>query len=142
MRPLRRRLAGTAVLAGGVAFALATLGAFERTAPSPWADQDLCFARDTPGASGRYVSYTPVSCADPSRRLAEEIGADLGTLSFRDVDGDGSPEMIVESSAFRCRFSLCYEALRVVAKVTPGATPPVRVIESAHLPDLAPIERP
>ncbi|HEY0742396.1 MAG TPA: hypothetical protein VGD40_13070 [Chryseosolibacter sp.] len=51
---------------------------------------------DAPGATERYVTFTPVSKAD-HKPLGPTVGADYAALKFEDLDGDGVKEAIVET---------------------------------------------
>ncbi|HEX5747186.1 MAG TPA: hypothetical protein VFZ09_13165 [Archangium sp.] len=61
-------------------------------------------------------------------------------MDFEDVDGDGTPKVIVASPRFRCQYctGLCYDAWRLVAKVCPTCDPIFTVIEERYLEELAP----
>ncbi len=129
--------------AGVLAFLLAVMGAFRFTPANPFEKDDLCFTEDLPGATARYTVYTPVRCSDRNQRIGPELGADYATLDFKDLDGDGTPEVIVASSSFRCQFSgNCHDAWRLVAKVCPKCEPIFTVIEERHLEELAPDDTP
>lgn len=56
---------------------------------------------------------------EPNREIGPAVGADFAGLRFEDIDHDAVPEMIVESSAFKCNFGVgpCYDAFRTVVKV-------------------------
>ncbi len=130
-------------LAGGVlAFLLAAMGAFQFQPANPFEKHDICFTEELPGATARYTVYTPVRCSDETQRIGPELGADYATLDFEDVDGDGTPEVIVASSRLRCQYGtgLCYDAWRFVAKVCPTCEPIFTVIEQRHLEELTPEE--
>ncbi len=117
---------------------LLALAAAGCSRPNPFAKNDLCFDEEQLGASGRLKEFTPVRCSDRSKKLGENLGADYGVLSFRDLNADGQPEVIVESS-WRCRLSAsCWNAWRVVAKVQLGPEPRVVVTERRHLDHLTP----
>ena len=83
------------------------------------AKYDVCFTEDTPGATSRYVEYTPVRCSDQRVKLGEPIGGERASLEFEDTDNDGTPEIIV-SSQFWCRwgFEPCIAPTRTVVKVS------------------------
>lgn len=123
-----------------LAFLLAAMGAFQFLAANPFEKDDICFTEDLPGATSRFIAYTPVRCSDETRRIGPELGADYATLDFEDVDGDGTPEVIVASSRFRCEYGLepCYDAWRLVAKVCPSCEPIFTLIEQRHLEELSP----
>ncbi len=61
----------------------------------------------------------------------------MASLMFKDLDGDGLPEAIVESSYYKCRFGGkgCYDAYRVVMKVCPNCEEPVAIVEQTFLED-------
>lgn len=129
----------TAILIIFFAFFLAVKGFFSTDPASPYQADDICFRRDNPGATERYTTFTPVKCSQPNITLGSAIGDDQGVLSFFDIDGDNKPEMIVQSSSFRCRYGAmpCYDAWRYVVKVCPSCSPIFTVIEQTYLPDLA-----
>ncbi len=110
----------------------------DRDPASPYRANDICFKRDYPGATERYTAFTPTKCSQPNVSLDSAIGADHAILSFKDIDHDGQPEMIVQSSSFRCRYSSmpCYDAWRYVIKVCPTCSPILTIIEQTYLPDL------
>lgn len=119
-------------------FFLAIKGVFETDPESPYQANDLCFKRDYPGATERYTTFTPIKCSQPNISLGSPIGADHAVLSFVDIDRDSNPEMIIQSSSFRCHYSAmpCYDAWRYVVKVCPSCSPVLKVIEQTYLPDL------
>lgn len=57
------------------------------------------FLQDHPGAGGRHVVFTPVLRADHSKTVGQPVGADFGVLHYRDCDGDGVNEAVVETDA-------------------------------------------
>lgn len=127
-----------AVLVCIFVFFITVKGFFDTDPASPYQADDLCFRRDYPGATERYTALTPVKCSQPDISLGSAIGADHGVLSFSDIDRDNQPEMIVQSSSFRCRYGAmpCYDAWRYVVKVCPTCSPILTVIEQTYLPDL------
>jgi hypothetical protein len=52
---------------------------------------------DWPGATERYVTFTPVSKSN-RKPIGPTVGADYAVLTFKDLDGDGIKEAIVETS--------------------------------------------
>ena len=70
---------------------------------------DLCFREDYPGASDRYVEYTPVRCSDPNIKVADPIGGERASLEV--VAGDEYPEVII-SSEFWCRSGKVLERIQ------------------------------
>ena len=97
---------------------------------NPFAKYDICFERDLPGASDRHVTYKPVSCSDPTLALGDEIGGEFATLTFSDVDENGTPEYII-SSEFWCKWGLepCLYPSRTVVQVEPDNPPRFKILE-------------
>lgn len=130
----------TLLALGGVLMAavLLGLGIIELEPNNPFEKDDVCFARSTPGATSRFIQYTPIACKDASIKIGEEIGADYAKLRFEDVDKDGIPEAIVESSSFRCRYGAgpCYDAYRIVMKICTTCAPKARILETTYLKNL------
>lgn len=52
---------------------------------------------DYPGATDRYVTYTPVLKSNHSIKVGPTVGADFAKLRFKDLDKDGVKEAIVET---------------------------------------------
>jgi hypothetical protein len=129
MRPLV--LAGAAIL-----LAAAAACSRERNA---WAEYDVCFIEDAPGATTRHRQFTPVRCSNRAERLGGPVGADHGRLRFEDVDKDGRTEAVVESSALKCRTAAtpCYDAYRYVMDYQADRRPAVRVRSQTFLPELS-----
>lgn len=50
-----------------------------------------------PGATDRHITYTPVLKSDHNIILGPTVGADFGKLKFKDLDGDGIKEVIIET---------------------------------------------
>lgn len=132
------RAAVLALAGGGAALFLSAAGVCGVEARNPYAKDGVCFARSLPGATSRFVAFTPVSCVDSGRAVGDAVGADYATLRFKDVDGDGRPEAIVESSAFRCRWGAapCYDAYRIVLRVCPSCAVPVQEVDRVFLKEL------
>jgi hypothetical protein len=61
---------------------------------------DVIFKEEYHGATGRHITFTPVLRADESKVIGEAVSADYGVLRYRDCDGDGVNEAIVESDEF------------------------------------------
>ncbi|MEO6452774.1 MAG: hypothetical protein ABIN97_01815 [Ginsengibacter sp.] len=53
--------------------------------------------KDYPGATERYIEYTPVLKADRRIKLGPGLGADYATLRFKDINNDGVKEAIIET---------------------------------------------
>ena len=83
------------------------------------AKYDICFIKDYPGASNRYVEYKPVRCTDKSVVLGAPVGGEFASLDFEDTDADGVSEIVV-SSEFWCRwgFEPCIAPTRTIVKVS------------------------
>lgn len=113
-------------------------GIFDWPALNPYQADNICFSEDVPGATERFVQYTAVSCSNPRRVLAEPVGADFASLSFEDIDGDGKPEAIIESSPYKCKYTGtgCYDAYRIVLKICPSCSKPITIIKYQSLDDL------
>ena len=128
-------LAGAAILAAGAA-------ACSRE-PDGWAEYDVCFIEDAPGATTRHRRFTPVRCSNRGERLGEPVGADHGKLRFEDMDKDGRVEAVVESSAHRCRTAAtpCYDTYRYVLDYQAERRPPVRVRSQTFLPEISEASR-
>ncbi|HYO67127.1 MAG TPA: hypothetical protein VEU33_13720, partial [Archangium sp.] len=123
---------------GVLVFLLAAIGAFQFSPANPFEKDDICFTEEQPGATTRFTVYTPVRCSDETRRIGPELGADYALLDFEDVDGDGTPEVIVASSPFRCQFGTgpCYDAWRIVVKACPKCDPIFTIIDQRYLEEL------
>lgn len=63
--------------------------------PNPFAQADICFREEHPGATERFTEYVPGRCSDRSQALAAGFGADHAQLSFADTDGDHRREVTV-----------------------------------------------
>lgn len=102
---------------------------------NPFESQDLCFVWDVPGATGRYQTFTPVTCQQPQKPRGANAGADYARLRFADWDGDGQLEAIVESDLYTCRYSGEYcGPYRTVWKVCPICEPAVTVLHEGEIP--------
>ena len=117
---------------------LVIAGVFDGPFRNPYEAEGICFTRDSPGATSRYVEYSFVTCRVPHNLLAEPVGADQAALSFTDPDRDGHPEAVVESSPYKCKFGGlgCYGAERIVLKICLTCEPKVRVMTRERLPEL------
>ena len=117
---------------------LIVTGVFDGPLRNPYASQDICFSQDRPGATSRYVEYAFRTCSSPHEVLAEPVGADQAGLTFEDVDDDGRPEAIVESSWYKCRFGQlgCFDAARFVLRICPECARKVTVLSNRRLPEL------
>ncbi|MFC4309099.1 hypothetical protein ACFPN2_08415 [Steroidobacter flavus] len=117
---------------------LVIAGAFDGPFRNPYKADDICFTQDWPGATSRYVEYSFVTCSEPHVLLGERVGADQAVLSFSDLDRDGHPEAVIESSPYKCKFGglRCYGAERFVLKICPACNLKVRVVGRESLPEL------
>ena len=73
----------------------------------PWARFGVCLVEDTPGATDRFRTFTPVRC-DTGAPLGEPVGADFAIVRFEDLDRDGQEELIVMESEVSCAWSASY----------------------------------
>jgi hypothetical protein len=53
---------------------------------------------DSPGATERYVTFTPI-LKSSKKPIGPTVGADYAVLTFKDLDGDGIKEAIIETEA-------------------------------------------
>ena len=79
---------------------------------------DIEFLIEHPGANGRYTEFTPVLRAVPTNKIGPTVGADFGVLKFRDWDGDGVHEAIIETDVPFLADGEYYYAQRTVLKYT------------------------
>jgi hypothetical protein len=146
-RALRRALQIAAAVAAFICVALfcafllhfyIVAGLFDGPFRNPYARENVCYRRDTPGATSRYVEYTFAACDAPHVALAEPMGADQAVLSFEDLDGDGRPEAVIESSSYKCTYGGlgCYGAYRIVLDICGDCEVKVRKRSERHLPHL------
>lgn len=61
---------------------------------------DVYWIEEYPGATERYIQYTPVSDKDRSVEIGPPIGADYGRLRFEDMDNDGVKEAVIETKVY------------------------------------------
>ncbi|MFN8237276.1 MAG: hypothetical protein U0T77_03825 [Chitinophagales bacterium] len=59
--------------------------------------KNVLWKEDYPGATERYVEYTPYLKSNPKIKIGPTLGADLGKLRFEDIDKDGVKEAIIET---------------------------------------------
>ena len=59
--------------------------------------EEVLWIEEFPGATERYVQYTPVLSKDKDRQIGPTIGADFAKLRFKDIDDDGIKEAIIET---------------------------------------------
>lgn len=117
---------------------LIVIGAFDEPFHNPYEAEDICFVRDTPGATSRYVEYRFVTCSAPDVSLGPSPGADQAILTFEDIDGDERPEAVIQSSWYKCKFGQlgCYGAYRIVARICSTCAEKVSVLSEQNLPEL------
>lgn len=99
---------------------------------------NLCFLKDTPGATDRYITFTPYLCNDPQKTpIGEAIGDDWAELSLSDVDSDGTPEIIIQPSAEYKFSGACASPRKSIWKIQKNDTGKVSLtlIESITLPN-------
>lgn len=99
--------------------------------------KDVEFLVDYPGASDRHVTFTPVLRSDPSKKIGPTIGADYGELKFRDINGDGVDEVIIETEVPFLSEGSYYFAARTVLKyeLSESGTPFFKIIKREELED-------
>ena len=59
--------------------------------------ENVIWKENFPGATERYVEFTPYLKSNPSVKIGPTLGADLGKLIFKDIDNDGIKEAIIET---------------------------------------------
>lgn len=99
---------------------------------------NLCFLKDTPGATDRYITFTPYLCNDPQKNpIGEAIGEDWAELSLLDVDSDGTPEIIIQPSTESQFSGVCVSPRKSVWKIQKNDAGKVslKLIESISLPN-------
>ena len=102
-----------------------------------WKAADVCFRKEIVGATGGSVHFTPVRCSAPDQVLGKELSTDFAKLRFKDLNGDGRSEAIVESPALYCRYvRSCWYPERHVLSLDPKGDPPVRVLSQTYVPEL------
>lgn len=96
---------------------------------------DIEFVEEHPGAGDRYVLFTPVLRDNPSITVGEPAGADYGVLHFRDCDGDGINEAVIETGGNY--FGEYSAAVRHVYKYWMDASgmPHARLVSTEYMPE-------
>ncbi|MDP1915225.1 MAG: hypothetical protein Q8L14_03200, partial [Myxococcales bacterium] len=93
----------------------------------PWARFGVCLVEDSPGATDRFRTFTPVACATGAP-LGEPIGADFAVLRFEDLDRDGLEDLVVMESEVSCAWSASYcPEVQTLQSFTLVHTTPLRV---------------
>jgi len=106
-----------------------TLTRRNQSSPYP----DVIFIQDRPGANGRHISYTPVLRDNTSVKVGPNIGADYGRIYFKDLNGDGTKETIIETQLPLIDTGEYYTHTKEVlsySKLSDG-TPRIKSIESS-----------
>jgi len=118
-----------------VAFAHMLL-ARENTTPF----DEIEFLQDHPGAGDRHVVFTPVLQSNHSKLVGQPVGADFGVLHYRDCDGDGINEAVVETDAGFWDDASYRASVRHVYKYGTDASgsPRVKLIASEYMPEKDP----
>ena len=96
---------------------------------------DIEFVEEHPGAGDRYVLFTPVLGDNSAIIVGEPAGADYGVLHFRDCDGDGVNEAVIETEGNH--FGEYSAAVRHVYKFgmdEPGM-PHAKLVSTEYLPE-------
>ena len=58
---------------------------------------DICFRRDLPGTTDRFVLYIAHSCKNPQIVLDQSnLAANWGRLTYKDINNDGIPEILIK----------------------------------------------
>ncbi|RTQ49981.1 hypothetical protein EJV47_10075 [Hymenobacter gummosus] len=103
---------------------------FNAASRNPFAEVD--WLEEHPGAGDRYVTFTPVLKADHAVVLGPAIGADYGELTFRDLNHDGMPEVIVETNTPIYEEELSVDRQVLQYRQQPGQRPAFVLIESTE----------
>jgi len=119
MPHLPKALRRLIIVAAFLVLLVAYLVLSRRNQPSPY--PDIVFIEDLPGATDRYVSFTPVLKDDPSVKVGPVVGADYGRIHFEDVDKDGIKEAIIETQLPLIDFGEFYSDTRTVLRYLPDA---------------------
>jgi hypothetical protein len=99
---------------------------------------DIEFIEEHPGAGERFVLFTPVLRSNPATVAGEPAGADYGVIHFRDCDGDGVNEAVVETEG---NYSGGYSAsVRHVYKYVKDASgvPQAKLVSTEYMPEKDP----
>ncbi|KKJ01166.1 hypothetical protein PROH_01880 [Prochlorothrix hollandica PCC 9006 = CALU 1027] len=98
---------------------------------NPFRQHDICFDRATSPDNSRYVTFTPVRCSDPKTVLGSVLGAELATLTFRDINEDGQVDYVVSSDWLRCGWgwNQCDRASLTAVSIKLGYQPDFAIIK-------------
>lgn len=96
---------------------------------------DIEFIEEHPGAGGRFVLFTPVLRDNSAIIVGEAAGADYGVLHFRDCDGDGINEAVIETEGNY--FGEYSAAVRHVYKfwMDESEMPHAKLVSTEYLPE-------
>lgn len=99
---------------------------------------DIEFVEEHPGAGDRYVLFTPVLRGNSATIVGEPVGADYGVLHFRDCDGDGINEAVIETEGNY--FGEYSASVRHVYKYWRDASgmPQAKLVSTEYLPEKDP----
>ena len=107
----------------------------ERSAPF----DEIEFLQDHPGAGDRHVVFTPVLRTDHSKTVGRPVGADFGVLHYRDCDGDGVNEAVVETDAGFWNGPSYRASVRHVYKFEAASGQPrAKLVSTEYLPERDP----
>lgn len=77
---------------------------------------DVIWEKDFPGATGRYVKFTPVLKSNPKIKLGSGFGADYGVINFEDIDNDGIKETIIQTKQPFYSFDDAITSTKIILK--------------------------
>jgi hypothetical protein len=101
---------------------------------------EINFLQDHPGAGDRHVVFTPVLRGDHSKIVGQSVGADYGVLHYRDCNGDGITEAVVETEAGFWKGPEYRSSVRHVYKyeTDPAGNSRAKLISSEYMPERDP----
>lgn len=99
---------------------------------------EIEFIEEHPGAGDRYVVFTPVLRDNHSIVVGDAVGADYGLVDYRDCDGDGVNEAVIETATNY--FGEYSASVRHVYKYQTDSVgrPRVKIIKSEYMPEKDP----
>jgi hypothetical protein len=89
--------------------------------------------KDSPGATDRYVTFTPVLKSNNKIIIGPIEGADYAKLHFEDINNDGIKEAIIETDSTGHLELFFYEKHVLEYKKTPDGDFKFRLLESKKL---------
>jgi hypothetical protein len=96
---------------------------------------DIEFVEEHSGASDRYVLFTPVLRNNSAIIVGEPAGADYGVLHFRDCDGDGINEAVIETEGnYFGEYSAAVRHVYQFGKDASGM-PHAKLVSTEYLPE-------